>query len=176
MPPIIAPTPSYEVQIEELRGVIQTERDSRVVKKALAVKLVYQGYSYAAVTSIVEVSMGAITLWKQTYEAEGVEGLRPKHKGRKAYLSASQKEEVLGWLQQKPIWELSEVEHHLAEKYDVAYESKQSYYDLMNEAGLSWKKTSAVNPKKNPEEVAAKKSKLSAGWRSTGRRSSEKSL
>jgi len=40
MQTIITPTPCYEVQIEELRGLIQTERDSRVVKKALAVKLV----------------------------------------------------------------------------------------------------------------------------------------
>lgn len=171
MQPIIAPTACYKVQLKELRGLIQTERDSRVVKKALAVKLVYQGYSYGAVTSILEVSMGAVTLWKQTYETEGVEGFRPQHKGRKAYLSAAQREEVLAWLQTKPIWELSEVEYHLAEVYEVTYESKQSYYDLMEEAGLSWKKTSTVNPKQNPEEMAAKKSKSSAVWRSTERRS-----
>lgn len=172
MQTIITPTPCYEVQIEELRGLIQTERDSRVVKKALAVKLVYQGYGYGAVTSILEVSMGAVTLWKQRYETEGVEGFRPQHKGRKAYLSAAQRAEVLVWLQTTPIWELSEVEHHLAEEYDVTYESKQSYYDLMAAAGLSWKKTSPVNPKQNREEVAAKKSKSSDGWRSTEKRSS----
>lgn len=173
MKPIITASLCHDAEIEELRGLLQRERDSRVVKKALAVKLVYQGYSYASVSSILEVSMGAISLWKQTYEREGVEGFRAKHKGRKAYLSAREKEEVLTWLQSKPIWELSEVEHHLVEAYEVAYESKQSYYDLMEEAGLSWKKTSAVNPKKNAQEVAAKKSKSSAGWRSTERRSAK---
>lgn len=119
--------------------------------------------------------MGSITTWKQLYESEGIEGFRPKHKGRKAYLSEEQKSEVLSWLQRKEIWELSEVEHHLSEVYDVAYESKQSYYDLMNEGGLSWKKTSAVNPKKAPEAVAVKKSKLRACWRATERRSNETS-
>lgn len=165
----------HGTKIEELRELIERERDSRLVKKGLAVKLVYQGYGYATIADILEVSMGAITTWKQLYESEGVEGFRPKHKGRKAYLSQEQKEKVLAWLQTKEIWELSEVEYHLAEVYDVAYESKQSYYDLMEEGGLSWKKTSAVNPKKDPEAVAVKKSKSSACWRSTERRSNEKS-
>jgi transposase len=33
------------------------------------------------------------------------------------------------------------------------YKSQQSYYDLMNEAGLSWKKTQKTNPKKDDEQV-----------------------
>jgi putative transposase len=169
-----APESPHAAKIEELRELIQRERDSRQVKKGLAVKLVYQGYSYAAIANILDVSMGAITAWKQIYEAEGLEGFRPKHKGRKAYLRPEQKDEVLAWLQTKEIWELSEVEYHLADIYDVAYESKQSYYDLMEAGGLSWKKTSAVNTKKDPEAVAAKKSKSGVCWRSTERPSKEK--
>jgi putative transposase len=172
---VVAPESPHVVQIKELRELIEKERDSRLVKKGLAVKLVYQGYNYESIANILEVSMGSITTWKQLYESEGIEGFRPKHKGRKAYLSQDQKEEVLVWLQTKEIWELSEVEYHLADVYDVAYESKQSYYDLMNEGGLSWKKTSAVNPKKDPEAVAVKKSKSSVCWRSTERPSKEKS-
>lgn len=172
---VVAPESPHVVQIKELRELIEKERDSRLVKKGLAVKLVYQGYNYESIANILEVSMGSITTWKQLYESEGIEGFRPKHKGRKAYLSQDQKEEVLVWLQTKEIWELSEVEYHLADVYDVTYESKQSYYDLMNEGGLSWKKTSAVNPKKDPEAVAVKKSKSSVCWRSTERPSKEKS-
>jgi putative transposase len=85
----------YEEQIKELRELIQSERDRRLVKKAMAVKLVYQGYTYSTIASILEVSLGAITKWKQTYEGEGVEGFCPKHKGRKSYLSPEGKEEVL---------------------------------------------------------------------------------
>jgi putative transposase len=172
---VVVPESPHVVQIKELRELIEKERDSRLVKKGLAVKLVYQGYNYESIANILEVSMGSITTWKQLYESEGIEGFRPKHKGRKAYLSQDQKEEVLVWLQTKEIWELSEVEYHLADVYDVAYESKQSYYDLMNEGGLSWKKTSAVNPKKDLEAVAVKKSKSSVCWRSIERPSKEKS-
>ena len=37
------------------------------------------------------------------------------------------------------------------------FKSRQSYYDLFTQAGLSWKKTQKCNPKHNPEEAAAQK-------------------
>ncbi len=102
----------------------------------------------------------SITLWKQVYEQYGVDGLRLNHKGRKSYLSAEQREEVLSWLQTKDSWDLGELEYKLAFEYDITYESKRSYYDLFNAAGISWKKTTKVNPKADPKEVAAKKNRL----------------
>ena len=149
-----------EVQVEELKAFISKERDGRQVKKALAVKLLYQGYGYESTTQILDVSLGALSNWKQAYEEEGLEGFRPHHKGRKSYLSSGQKEEVLQWLQQKDIWTIGELEHYLASVYDVVYESKQSYYDLFAAAGMSWKKTSKVNPKADPEQVTAKKAEI----------------
>jgi putative transposase len=130
----------------------------------------YQGYGYEAIAAILDVSMGALSTWKQAYEREGLSGFRPQHKGRKSYLSAEDREAVLQWLQQKDIWELSALEYHLAHHYEVIYESKQSYYDLFEAAGICWKKTSKVNPKVDAEEVAAKKPKFSASWRTTARR------
>lgn len=108
--------------------------------------------------------------WKQAYERAGLAGFRPQHKGRQSYLTAEAKEAVLQWLQTKKIWELSELESHLAEHYDVVYESKQSYYDLFESAGISWKKTSKVNPKADAQAVAAKKPKSNGCWHGTGRR------
>jgi putative transposase len=103
------------------------------------------------------VSLGSITFWKQAYEQDGINGLRLKHKGRKSHLSAEQREEVLSWLQTKDCWELGELEYKLAFEYDVVYESKQSYYQLFDAAGISWKKTTSLNPKADPNAVAAKK-------------------
>lgn len=157
----------YASQIAELQAFASQERDGRQLKKALAVKLLYQGYKHEAIVEILDVAMGSLTNWRTLYESEGLAGFKPKHKGRKGYLSSEQREEVLSWLQTKTIWELSELEHYLASQYGVSYESKQSYYDLFEAAGISWKKTTKVNPKKNPEAVAAKKSKSSVCWRST---------
>lgn len=154
--------------IEDLQTFISTHPDAREMRKALAIKLVYQAYSYIEVAKILDVSIGSISSWKQSYEQNGIEGLRLQHKGRISYLSTQQREEVLSWLQTKDCWNISELESHLAEKYEVVYESKQSYYDLMEAAGMSWKKTGKVNPKADLEAVAQKKTKLLRCWKDTG--------
>lgn len=144
----------------ELQEFIAVSRDAREARKALAVKLIYQGYLYEEIQTILDVSVGSIAGWKKAYLEQGIEGLRLNHKGRKSYLSPAERAEILSWLQTKQSWELGELEYQLAFEYDVIYESKQSYYDLFEAAGISWKKTTSVNPKADPEEVAAKKSDL----------------
>jgi putative transposase len=160
-------TQERQTQIEELKAFVSEERDARQVKKALAVKLLYQGHSYESVVRILDVSMGSVSNWKQAYENAGVAGFKPEHKGRQSYLAAEEKAAVIRWLQQKDIWTLNELEYHLANTYDVSYESSQSYYDLFEAAGLSWKKTSKVNPKADAEAVAAKKQRSSGYWHAT---------
>ena len=59
-------------------------------------------------------------------------------------------------------------------EYDVIYESKQSYYDLFEEAGISWKKTAKLNPKANPDAVAEKK-RLKHYWQTTALKSRQES-
>jgi putative transposase len=161
--------------IAELQEFIAVCPNVREVRKALAVKLIYQDYLYEEIQEILDVSVGALTGWKQAYEQYGITGLRLNHKGRKSYLSAGQREEVLSWLQTKECWELSELEYKLAFEYEVTYESKQSYYDLFSAAGISWKKTTALNPKADPDAVAAKKNRLKHCWQSIGRKSKRES-
>ncbi|MGB3292087.1 MAG: winged helix-turn-helix domain-containing protein [Phormidesmis sp.] len=166
----VVSTVDRQAQIEELKTFISRERDGRQVKKALAVKLLYQGHTYESVIRILDVSMGSVSTWKQAYEGSGLGGFKPNHKGRKSYLEAAEKTAVVSWLQQQEIWTLGELEYHLASEYDVTYESSQSYYDLFAAAGYSWKKTSKVNPKADPEVVAAKKLRSSGCWHATAKR------
>ena len=167
---IVAEGQEQFVQVEELKAFISKQRDGRQVKKALAVKLLYQGHTYESVVRILDVSMGSISAWKQAYERSGLAGFAPQHRGRVSYLKGDEKATVIAWLQQKDIWTLGELEHHLASEYDLTYESKQSYYDLFEAAGLSWKKTSKVNPKADAKAVAAKKPTSSGYWHATARR------
>jgi putative transposase len=153
--------------IAELQNFIATCRDAREARKALAVKLVYQDYLYEEIQIILDVSLGSITGWKQAYEQNGINGLWSNYKGRKSHLSVEQREEVLSWLSTKDCWELGELEHKLAFDYDVVYESKQSYYDLFDAADISWKKTTKLNPKANPDAVAEKKKRLKHCWQAT---------
>jgi putative transposase len=59
---------------------------------------------------------------------------------------------------------LNELEYELSHKYGVTFSSKQSYYDLFNEARISWKKTQAHNPKYDEELVASKKKRFVHCW------------
>ena len=56
-------------------------------------------------------------------------------------------------LQTKKYWNLDELVAYLDEKYAVIYQSKQSYYELLSAAGISWNSSQKVNPKANPELV-----------------------
>lgn len=58
--------------IAELQEFIDDRPDGREVRKALAVKLVYQGYKYEEIQTILDVSLGSITSWKQAYEEYGI--------------------------------------------------------------------------------------------------------
>jgi putative transposase len=67
--------------IAELQEFIALRPNAREVRKALVVKLVYQGYLYEEIQTILDVSLGSITGWKQAYERDGIDGLRLNHKG-----------------------------------------------------------------------------------------------
>ena len=55
--------------IAELQEFIAQNANAREVRKGLAIKLVYQGYLYEEIQTILGVSLGSITGWKQVYEA-----------------------------------------------------------------------------------------------------------
>ena len=52
---------------------------------------------------------------------------------------------------------LSDLQKYLKKQYNVVFESNQSYYNLLKEAGITWKKTQNINPAKNDKLVKAKK-------------------
>lgn len=95
------------------------------------------------------------------YELLGATGLRLGYHGSVGYLTASQHQSVLSWLKSKNYWNLTELQSHLETEYHVVFESRQSYYALFAEAGISWKKTQKRNPNKDPEAVKKKRIEIS---------------
>lgn len=57
------------------------------------VKLLYQDYLYEEIQTILDVSLGSITNWKQAYEQYEINGLCLNYKGRKSYLNVEHREE-----------------------------------------------------------------------------------
>lgn len=105
------------------------------------------------IQAILAVSSGFISKWTQQYESGGVSSLKLGHRGSSGYLTAAQRTSVMTWIKAQNYWHLPELQAHLADEYDVVFKSKQSYYDLLTEAGMSWKKSQKRNPKTDPELV-----------------------
>ena len=148
--------------MESLNKFISSNPDPRELKRAIAVKMSLQGYTHSKIMAILGVSSGFISTWKVRYEADGVTGLKLAYKGGQGYLGPIQKQAVIDWLKARANWDLRELKQHLAEHYGVVFQSKQSYYDLFKEAGISWKKSQKRQPPKKaelkkPELVTAQK-------------------
>jgi transposase len=142
--------------MKELTDFIQANPDSRELKRALAVQMVKQNFPYSKIKEVLQVSISFISKWKKIYNEQGVGGLILKYKGSKSYLDKEQRRSVISWLEQKNYWHLQELVTEIEDKYEVTFASKQSYYNLFDEAGISWKKTQMSNPKKDPELVQKK--------------------
>ena len=148
--------------MESLTEFIRSNPDPRELKRALAVKMVKQNYSYYQIADTLGVSVGFISNCQQKFKHEGIEGLKLKYQGSQGYLTPQQRQEVIDWLQEKNYWQLSELQTRIEVTYGVVFASLQSYYSLFAEAGISWKKTQKTNPCKNPDLV--KKKTEIEGW------------
>ena len=47
-------------------------------------------------------------------------------------------------------------EVHLIEEYDVVFQSRQSYYQILKEARIIWQKGEQTNPRQDPEAISKK--------------------
>lgn len=135
--------------MDELLGeFLRSTRDAREYKRGLAVQMAGQGYAYAAISQLLQVSEPFVSKWKRIYAEQGVGGLRLGYQGSDGFLTETERADVLAWIDHQEHCDLARLQAYLAETYAVRYQSNQSYYDLLHAAGLSWKQVQASNPKK----------------------------
>lgn len=145
--------------MDALNQFIATTTDARELKRALAVQMRQQDYPYQQVESLLQVSESFISKWQQLYRQQGIDALRLGYWGTRGYLDEADKQAVFEWLQQHQTCQLEELIAHIDLSYGVVFKSQQSYYDLLHQAGLSWKKTQAQRPQKDEAQVAQKNKK-----------------
>ena len=144
-----------------LLNFMEQTNDPREQKRAIAVRMRLEKFSREQIGEILNVGPDYVTKWAGIFKREGVAGLKMGYQGSSGYLSKAERAEVLEWLQQQKHWSLSSLAEHLNTGYQVLYQSGQSYYELLKPAKLSWKKVQPDNPKKDPVQVAAKRTELS---------------
>lgn len=123
--------------IDELADFIKETKESKEIKRALAVKMILEGKSYQEVKALLKVSHSFISQWKNQALFQGVESLKLQYKGRQGYLKPEEKYQTIQWLREQEHLRLSDLQNYLQEQYDVVFESNQSYYSVRIQG--SWK-------------------------------------
>lgn len=93
----------------------------------------------------------------------GVGRLRLGYQGSVGYLEPEQRQAVITWLQTKDYWNLAELQGHLQDELDVVFDSKQSYYTLFEQAGISAEIDTEAQPERGPSTGSKKNRRLQTG-------------
>lgn len=143
--------------LDDLDAFLAEKRDSREYCRGIAVKMAYKGYLYENIGDILGVSPGYVSQWKKAYQEQGVAGLMLKYKGSKSLLTPDERTAVLLWIQSQESWSVDQLKTYLETTYGVVFQSRQSYYELLAAARITWKKAQRANPAHDPAAVAVKK-------------------
>jgi putative transposase len=141
----------------DLTAFLAEKHDSREYRRGLAVKLALQGYLYQAICDMLDVTPGFISHAKKAYETQGTDGLLLKYKGTPAYLSPEERQSVIDWLKQQQSWSVERLQTYIETTYSLVFQSRQSYYQLLADAEISYKRAQRTNPKRDEQQVASKK-------------------
>ncbi|MEH2252005.1 IS630 family transposase [Nostoc sp.] len=147
-------------RIAILTEFIHSDPESRELQRVIAVKMALQGEPYSKITKLLGMNKSCITNWKQRFGTEGIDGIKLGYKGAKSYLTPEQHREIMTWLSEKDYCSIDELVSYLDEKYAVIYQSKQSYYELLSSAHISWKRSQKINPSSNPDLVKIKREEI----------------
>ena len=161
--------------MQDLDEIINGATDVREVKRAMSVKMERSGITPAQICQLLNVSPQYVSKWKGQYETEGAAALRLGHRGSESYLSGEQREEVVQWVEAHETLSVEAVRDHIEERYGILYQSKQSYYELLEAGGMSYHRSEKANPKRDEAQVVARREEIKKNWRRTGARLSGES-
>jgi transposase len=161
--------------MDSLAQMIEETKDARELKRALSVKMTLAGRATAEIGELLHVTPRYVRKWRGRYEREGVKALRVGYRGSESYLSAEQRHAMEDWLGAQETVTVEEVREHIEAHYGSVYQSKQSYYDLLDASGLSYHRTEKGNPKRNEAQVLARREEIKKNWGRAGRRLSGES-
>ncbi|MDO9152626.1 MAG: helix-turn-helix domain-containing protein [Paludibacter sp.] len=130
------------------------------IKRALAVKMCLVGYSTSEISKLLNVSVAFVKKWRALYNKKGAVCFPVCYKGRIGLLTNEQMQNTLEYVKSKSSISLLDIISYIRDTYDIEFKSKQSYYDIMSNAGMSWKKSEKINPKKDEAKVILKKEEL----------------
>ncbi|MBA3711938.1 MAG: transposase [Pyrinomonadaceae bacterium] len=136
-----------------LDEIINDSRDALEVKRAVCVKMALSGMPTVQITEMLNVTPQYVSKWRVRYEQQGAGSLVAGYRGSESYLTGEHRAEILSWIKTQETISVQAVRDYVEEQYGVVYQSKQSYYDLLQAAGLSYHKSEKRNPKRDEAQV-----------------------
>jgi putative transposase len=158
--------------MHDLDEIINEAKDAREVKRAVSVKMSIQGFSPAQIYQVLTVSLQYVSKWKGLYETGGGAALRLGYRGSESYLQDEQRQAILQWIEAREAVSVEAVRDYIEEQYGVVYRSKQSYYELLEEGGMSYHRSEKANPKRDEAQGLERREEMKKNWRHGGPRSS----
>jgi transposase len=156
--------------MDRLAQLIEETTDVRELKRAVRVKLSEEGMATEAIGEVLQVTPRAVRTWRRRYEREGVEGLQVRNRGSESYLSVEQRQEIEDWLGTQETITVEAVREEIEARYGIVYQSKQSYYALLDASGLSYHRTEKGNPNRNEEQILERREEIKKNWQHGGKR------
>ena len=156
--------------MDRLAKLIEETTDVRELKRALSVKLSEEGMATEAIGAVLQVTPRAVRQWRKRYKREGVEGLHVRYRGSESYLRVEQRREIEEWLGSQETITVDEVRDEIEARYGIIYQSKQSYYALLDASGLSYHRTEKGNPNRNEAQILERREEIKKNWHRAGKR------
>lgn len=129
-------------------------KDHLEMKRALAVKMILNGFKTEDICALLNVSDSFVSKWKVIFKNQGPIALKLHYQGGTGFLTEAEHEVIIYHLKNQQNYRIEELKDYIERHYGFVYQSKQSYDDLLKEAGLSWHQSQAVNPKKTLSKCA----------------------
>jgi putative transposase len=150
--------------MESLDKIIDESKDVREVKRALSVKMTLMEMPPLQISQMLNVSEPYVRKWRVKYRSGGAQALLLGYQGSESYLTHEQRTASVKWISAHESISVETVRDYIEDNYGVVYQSKQSYYDMMQEAGLSYHKSEKTNPKRDEEQVLARREEIKKKW------------
>jgi len=146
--------------LEQVNAFLDTTKDAREYKRAMAVKLLLLEFEPRDIAELLHVTESFVSKWKKLSFEHGVTIFVLKYHGYQGYLSSEQRQSITQQIKTQPIATIDDLITFIRTTYRIEFKSRQSYYDLFAEAGITWKRAQSQHPDKDLERIATKKKRL----------------
>ncbi|MEG4196901.1 hypothetical protein [Microcoleus sp. Pol12A5] len=106
-----------------------------------------EGMPCSKIQKILNVSATFISQCKMKFIENGVEELKLKYQGSKAYLSQAQRREIINYLDPQVYLSLQEFREYIEDKYDARFKSNLLYINYLMKQRLAGMKLNKITKK-----------------------------